>query len=337
MKNKDYLNILMKGLIASCILTVITPLYAQEWPYSNSFEPDTNDPRYFENVKNQFSEYLIDQRYSNIIWYLKIDFEHQSTLWQVDSLQYLKNNFINAIEHFYAHIDSIFKDDSKGIDDIHGAFFLSTPGRRTPPTPLKFFSGTEFEFSLTSYKIPHEEAEDLRYRINTLHRITDIINNDSRLDLQRELNRLNNQWRNFHFSGRSQYPWEFIANNLFVYRSKRPMVKPPGFSLIFLHPNASISLDFTDSDHLKTHQTLSLEVIGGAFSFNDFKSNAGLSYLFVVNNSLGNGHGIMLSYNNFKMGTVWHDEFLKGTNLVFSLDLFKLFGSSKEMLESLRN
>ncbi|MBD3616693.1 MAG: hypothetical protein HUJ22_08970 [Gracilimonas sp.] len=309
-------------------------IHAQNDPYENNYDFDEKDSRHFEQVEDRYHNYFVEGEYELILESLLLDFLDQDSLWAEDKVLDEKRKFITAVTAFINTYKKVKKGgiDADQIDnnfaDIeqYDAFF---------GTPLSYFSSDpELKITITPDSLDSLHVIDLRYRIHAIQRIADRMTNDDRIEAERTLNELNEQWDNFHFKGKSQYPWEFLVNS-WLLREKGALTEPPKSQLVLLHPNISFELDTGDLDALKSYQVFNVEVLGVAWGFNNYTSSLGISGAVSFSNQFGNGYGGMLSWNNFQLGALYHNS-IKRVNLLVTMDLLKLIQNGEKQWESLR-
>jgi hypothetical protein len=331
---KRYFRITGPALLL-VIFIATNSVFAQN-PFANQFQFENDDPRYFEQVKEKYKQSFDQDLYVEILKLLKKDFTNKHNLPDNDAKEY-QTKFIDALDQFMYKLDLCIKNDS--LDRIKGGFFELAQASPFGNPPLRYFAKyPEFEIEVTSSNLDTADAIDLRYRMNTLQLVADEITQNSRVALEKSLVRLNTQWDNFHFSAKSQYPWEFAANSLILkWGNKRPLVKPPSSQLIFLHPNVSLEMDFSNKGAFKANQFFNIEVAGMAWNFNNYEDYLAASFLFGFSNNLGNGYGGMFSYNGTQAGFVFHENTGKQVHFVLTLDLFKIIQNSKSQWGNIRN
>lgn len=307
-------------------------LHAQNDPFARNYTLDTNDSRHITQVYRTHKQLFNEQRYYEILSFLSKEFENENYIWTDTTNLAEKSKALKAFNSFLSKLDSISSSSPDDLSAIAGGFF-----RIKPPTisgkPLRFFEN-EFEILVTDSALTHEAAIDLRYRMHTAQSVLDSLTQEGRLILEKDLRELNKDWENFHFNGKAQYPWEFLANSLLL-SNKRPLVKPPKRQLVLLHPNISFELNANDIDAIKANQVFSIEVLGAAWNFNDYTDNLAVSGVVSFSNNLGNGYGGMVTWNDTQFGLIRHTN-TKQTNLIITLDLLKLVQKGKTQWENIR-
>lgn len=328
--------ILSKFLFFLFSLILVSPFVSAQNVYDSNFSFKEDDSRNLVAVKKKYHSELEKGAYVRVYSKLLEEFRSQDGLWTADSVQDEKERFILGLEQFIRDLTVIYSADNPKNDSLKGGrFSVTAPNAFGGQLGLKYYdTNDELRIIVIKDSLGTAEAEDLRYRMNTLQKLTDELSKESRLAVQKKLVSLNRQWDNYHFSGKSQYPWEFLINSLF-YSGKRPLISPPKSQLILLHPNLSLEIDFTDIGSLKSYESLNIEVLGFARNIDDFKKSIGASFAVSLNNTLGNGYGGIISINSSQLGILYHPD-SKSSALLITLDILKLVQNGKSQWDKLR-
>jgi hypothetical protein len=166
-----------------------------------------------------------------------------------------------------------------------------------------------------------------------------VLNNPVReqlAELHKELVKLDEQWDYYFDEARSQFWWEFTANNLLYNPPGNKFSAPPHGQLILFHPQAAVEYVGGDATVDKAYNLVGIvELVGynrlrwrkgGAYSNWPVGISLIVSY---VPATLGDdfGYGLMIHVkNNYSFGVTRRDTGVdEETTWVFSVDLNKLF------------
>lgn len=186
-----------------------------------------------------------------------------------------------------------------------------------------------------------ESAIVLTRHIRLVERILDIEVRRRLEQIHTELVKLDEEWGYYFNDARSQYWWEFIANNAIYNPPPDKLSRPPSGQLILFHPSAAVErVDGNDMIQDTLNPVGTIEVIG----YNQLRWTEdgpisrwplGLSVIATWTPETDGddfGYGLMLHIkNDYSIAATRRDTGAgQETTLLFSVDLTKLFLAKSE-------
>lgn len=329
-------------VLALLLVCGLTDLYAQQppavfLPNDNSWV-DPDDPRSFQNVQNRYADEINNSEWADLLLALAENFRQTATEW---------NDNREVYRLFAAELDSLvneFRHAHRSGDDYYRSLnSIKTVRFNQGETGgvITYFKGQPADILLCSSVMSEEspctdrpilsveQAEDLRYRANTIELLLDRFKREPMTATVRQIETSHKKWSNFIDRGFTMYPWEAKLNSHLLTWSIK---SPPEHQFIFLHPSLAVQAStgfFTDVHELKFRESLMVEVIGVMWYHGDhLEKYRGLSGTFVLRQDIppgigGNlhlGRGLSLGLN-FHLSEVENKTFIKSPFLSVSLDL----------------
>lgn len=193
-----------------------------------------------------------------------------------------------------------------------------------------------------------ESAVELTRHIHLVERILDIEIRRRLEEIHGELLRMDGEWDYYFSEARSQYWWEFLANNAIYNPAPDELSRPPAGQLILFHPSAALErIDDNEMTGGSNNLVGVIELIGynrlrwredGRMS----RWPLGLSVVAAwAPETVGDnfGYGLMLhAKNDYSIGIIRRDTGAgRETTWLLSVDLGKLFlEKSEEAREKFR-
>lgn len=130
--------------------------------------------------------------------------------------------------------------------------------------------------------------------------------------------------RNRLFNGLPMWPWEMWANGMNIKFDTKDPAPAPRHQWVFMRPSLSPALKFDGSENSELDVGLVVEPVGYVhYTKDDYSRWIGISPMVTITNSNGIGYGALLRYDNWQIGTAYHDN---GDNVLLyvSVDLYDL-------------
>ena len=189
-------------------------------------------------------------------------------------------------------------------------------------------------------------AGQLVRHVRLVEQVLDVETRRRLSEIHGQLVELETQWDYYYYEARSQFWWEFIANNAIFDPPDRQFSAPPDGQLILLHPRAAV--EYVDEDD-SVDESYNLVGIVELVGYNRLRWKKGGPYSkwplgisaiasFVPGTSGDNwGYGLMIHVkNNYSLGATRRDTGAGNeTTWLFSVDLNKLFLEKSEEAKKL--
>lgn len=319
----------------------------------------SEDPRFYENVIQEKDRFIQQDRWAELFTHLQRDAEQSPVNW--NDAEFVQQRMIAALE---AAADELMK-----IDLLHGGNYLRNldkldtgrfsegtagPGfvafmGMTPPIVLcmpgaESIPGQENGNPCSRDEHPvltDEQAEDIRYRMNTANRLMMILRTGADEAITEAIGQSYRRWENFLDNGFVMYPWEISVNSALLTWDIRT---PPARQFIILHPSLGIQFPLDgirDPGELRVKESLMIELFGHLWYRGEYLGNfSGLSATVVLREDIAPGIGVLLRPGrNLSAGINWHfssnddKRFIKTPFLSVSVDLLNLVRSNRGKID----
>ena len=310
------------------VVFIALPLLAQELPTDELWEPDSNDPRAAEKLKERFAE----TREAYIDAFTEIrERLRSSTAWKgSDAAAAIQSKLDAQLTTVLRQLSEVRSPD----DFLVLGYTTSRFQRDTAPDPDRWFEihneRPENIVTLSELeRIPVAAAEDFRYRVDAAHALLREFGAPAVAKTQKDIADINARWELFLNKGPSQYPWESFLNGLLI---ETGFERPPTRQYILFHPLAVVEVTNTSLQHLQASQALAVEMLGFAHyrfgSSNDTPTLRwfGASATVGIHENRDPSWGVMGHYNRtVTAGVLWGNDVERDDpTIIVGVDLYQL-------------
>lgn len=325
----------MKHALLLVILALLAqPVFALD-PYEWNPKPD--DPRAYGPVSARFQQALAAYDHPHVFRKLQEDLE-ASPHWNKTEPAYQKLlEAFRALNDRFSHFEAdLASADERG--ETLDAFLARTPtGLFQFPCPDGIcFSGKGYALSYAEIEaLPDPQAEDLLYRIDTVHRLLTDFKKPAIGQTMGAIRNAQARWEIYLREGMSQFPWEAAFNSWTIGADN--IQYPPKRQWILMHPELGVEASTRSLKEVTAKESLAIELFGHVWYRwrNPDQPERGLRWWGIsaaasLRDDLRPGIGFIAHYGRFvTVGVTWHDPdedgrwFNDAPFILMGIDLFR--------------